>query len=72
MRCRETLNSILLQQRHIWPVAMQVIGTGGAASGPTSSSVCHSGHCDWRWQGEGATKPMSESGGEEEGVCSGR
>lgn len=35
------------------------------------SSVCHLEPCDWRWQGEGATKPMTESGSEKEGDSSG-
>lgn len=33
--------------------------------------MCHSEPCDWRWQGEGATKPVTESRGEEEGGSSG-
>lgn len=44
----------------------KLLEAGGAVSGPTPSSVRHSELCDWRWQGEGATKPTNESGGEKD------
>lgn len=57
---------------HFGPVAMQVKRQQeGQDSAPTSSSMCHSEPCDGRWQGRGATKPTTESGGEKEGVSSG-
>lgn len=62
-----------LQQSLIVPVAMQVKRkqAGLVWWGPLPPLRVIQSPCDWRWQGDGDTKPMTESCGEKEGVSSG-
>lgn len=61
-----------MQQRLIWPVAMQVRGIGGGlVSGPTSSLCVIQSPVIGGGKETGATKAMTESRSEEEGVGSG-